>query len=312
MMLAGSGVMVKRECRAPRMRTYRCLRIGASLLAFSSRQRAAIRVAPHPLESKQTIPMARDRTERRRQQRANVVRKQQARNMKPFYIALGAIAIAGVALIAISARRGTGTPTAIDVKATPAQAEGYLMGNPNAPVQIYEFADFECPACATFATITEPDVRKRIVDAGLASYRYFDFPLEQHHNSLAASNAAACAADQGKFWEMHDKLFYNQPEWNSEATDRPQKFFEKYANEIGLNLNTWKTCVAAQSHMQRILGNRAEGMRRHVQSTPTFVVGDKMVAGALSYDQFKALVDSATAHVASARPDSQPGSHAAQ
>ncbi|MGH7624750.1 MAG: DsbA family protein [Gemmatimonadaceae bacterium] len=256
--------------------------------------------------------MARDRTERRRQQRANVVRKQQARNMKPFYIALGVIAIAGVALIAISARRGTGMPNAIDVKATPAQAEGYLMGNPNAPVQIYEFADFECPACATFATITEPDVRKRIVDAGLASYRYFDFPLEQHHNSLAASNAAACAADQGKFWEMHDKLFYNQPEWNSEATDRPQKFFDKYASQIGVNLNTWKTCVAAQSHMQRILSNRAEGMRRHVQSTPTFVIGDKMVAGALSYDQFKILVDSARARLASAHPDSQPGPRAAQ
>jgi len=312
MMLAAFGVAVKRESPVPPMRVLHCLRIGASLLAFSSGQRAAIRVAPHTPDSKQTIPMARDRTERRRQQRANVVRKQQTRNMKPFYIALGAIAIAGVALIAISARRGTGTPSAVDVKATPAQAEGYLMGNPKAPVQIYEFADFECPACATFATITEPDVRKRIVDAGLASYRYFDFPLEQHHNSLAASNAAACAADQGKFWEMHDKLFYDQPEWNSEATDRPEKFFQKYAGEIGLNLTTWKTCVDAQSHMQRILSNRAEGMRRHVQSTPTFVIGDKMVAGALSYDQFKTLVDSATARLASARPDSQPGPRTAQ
>lgn len=234
-----------------------------------------------------------DRSERRRRQRAAQVRPQ-GRSLKNFYLALAVIVVAGGALIAWSARRSGGfTPRVLNVPVTPAQAQGYLLGNPGAPVQIYEFADFECPACASFATITEPDVRKRIVEAGLASYRYFDFPLSQHHNSLAASVAASCADDQGKFWEMHDKLFYNQPEWNTEATNSPQKYFERYATELGLDMNAWKACFNDQRHMARIMANRAEGERRHVESTPTFVIGNHMVAGALSYDQFKALVDSA-------------------
>ena len=207
--------------------------------------------------------MGKNRVEHGRGRRANVVRQQRADSTRIFYIALGVIAIIGVALVARTARHGPRARNAVDVQPTPAKAEGYLLGNPNAPVQIMEFADFECPACGQFATITEPDVRQRIVNAGLASYRYFDFPLSQHRNTMPASNAAACAADQGKFWQMHDKLFYGQPEWNGEATDDPMKVFSRYAKEIGLDVNSWKTCVDEQRHLPRILGNREIG-RAHV------------------------------------------------
>ncbi|HEX6535514.1 MAG TPA: thioredoxin domain-containing protein [Gemmatimonadaceae bacterium] len=240
------------------------------------------------------------------------MRQQRADSTRVFYIALGVIAIIGIALVARTARHGARARQAIDVQATPAQAEGYLLGNPNAPVQIMEFADFECPACGQFATITEPDVRQRIVNTGLASYRFFDFPLSQHRNTMPASNAAACAADQGKFWQMHDKLFYGQPEWNGEATDDPMKVFSRYAKEIGLDVGTWTTCVEEQRHLPRILGNRAEGMRRKVQSTPTFVIGTKQIDGALSYDEIKAYVDSAAKQAASrpAAPAAGAGSTA--
>ena len=173
------------------------------------------------------------------------------------------------------------------------------MGNPNAPVQIMEFADFECPACGQFATVTEPDVRKRIVETGLASYRFFDFPLtEIHKNTLAASNAAACASDQGKFWEMHDQLYEHQPQWSTEATSDPKKFFERYATQIGLDVSTWNKCYDDQRHLQRIMSNRAEGERRNVRQTPTFVIGTKMIPGSLPYDMIKAYVDTAAAQVA--------------
>jgi protein-disulfide isomerase len=218
---------------------------------------------------------------------------QRASSTRTFYIALGVIAIIGVALIARTASHAKRAHRAIDVAVTPAKAEGHLLGNPNAPVQILEFADFECPACGQFATITEPDVRKRIVDAGLASYRYFDFPLSQHKNTMPASNAAACAGDQGKFWEMHDKLFYGRPDWNGEATDDPVKVFTRYAKEIGLDVPAWSKCMDDQRHIPQILGNRQEGIRRKVQETPTFVIGGKQVAGAISYDEMKAYVDSA-------------------
>jgi protein-disulfide isomerase len=228
-----------------------------------------------------------------------VVKEQRAQSTKQFYLVLVGIAVIGGLLIWRTAGKANSRVVATDVRATPAQAEGYLRGNPNAPVQIMEFADFECPACGQFATVTEPDVRKRIIETGLASYRFFDFPLtEIHKNTLAASNAAACASDQGKFWEMHDQLYEHQPQWSTEATSDPKKFFERYATQIGLDVSTWNKCYDDQRHLQRIMSNRAEGERRNVRQTPTFVIGTKMIPGSLPYDMIKAYVDTAAAQVA--------------
>lgn len=228
---------------------------------------------------------------------------------RSFYLTLGAVAVVGIGLLGWSIARPHPGFEPIDVEATPAQAEGYLYGDPNAPVQILEFGDFECPSCGQFAVVTEPDVRQRILDEGLASLRYFDFPLSMHRNTLPASNAAACADDQGKFWPMHDRLFRGQLEWNGEATSNPKKVFQRYAQELGLDVNKWEQCYDAQKHMTRIMSNRAEAIRRHIQQTPTFIVGNKMIPTSPSYDAIKAYVDTAAAQVASRRTatDSQAG-----
>ena len=149
-----------------------------------------------------------------------------------------------------------------------AKAQGYTMGRPDAPVQILEFADFECPACGNYSVVTEPDVRKRVIDSGLARVTYFDFPLPQHKNTLVASEAAACANDQGKL-------------------------MKGYAQAIGLDVDKWRGCVESRAHQRDINANKAEGERRQVNQTPTFVIGNRMIAGALTDDQIKAYVDSA-------------------
>lgn len=249
--------------------------------------------------------MADKGVDRGRGRRPGVVNRQRGNSAQRFYVVLALIAVVGALFIIRAARTPKFTPVATTAPIIPAQAEGYLLGNPNAPVQVMEFADFECPACGNFSVITEPDVRARIVNTGLASYRFFDFPLPMHKNTMAASNAAACAADQGKFWEMHDALFRNQPEWNTEATSEPKKIFLGYVKTLGLNSDAWEKCFDEQLHQNRILANQAEGSRRKVQSTPTFVIGTRMIPGALSYDQFKAYVDSATKEAASA-----PAAHA--
>lgn len=228
------------------------------------------------------------------------------RPMGKFYGALAAVALAGVAAIGYFATRPKEQPAAtiVDPKLA-TEAQGYLRGDSAAPVQIMEWADYECPACAQFATITEPDVRKRLIETGLASYRFFDFPLEQHRNTVGASTAAACAGDQGKYWEMHDRLFAGQMEWNTQATSSPKKVFEGYAREIGLDAGAWESCFDSDKHARRIQANRAEGERRQVRSTPTFIVGKRMIPGALPYDMLKALVDSAAAE-AKAAPAATP------
>jgi protein-disulfide isomerase len=176
------------------------------------------------------------------------------------------------------------------------KAEGYLRGNPDAPITIIEFADFECPGCGQFATLQGPDIKTRIIDAGLANFRFYDFPLTSiHMNTLFAHLAAACANDQGKFWEMHDQLFQNQPTWSTIATSNPRKEIDGYATAIGLDMAAYTTCMDQQKHLAQIQANAKEGEKRGVNSTPTLIVGNKVYAGGLAFDALKKIVDSLNA-----------------
>lgn len=229
--------------------------------------------------------------------RKNAVREARNASSRPkaFFWLLGAIALIGVAALGYVATKPKAAPTEARNGADTTNAgppQGYLLGKVDAPVKILEYADFECPGCAGFATITEPDVRTRIIDAGLASMTYYDFPLTQHRNTLAASNAGACADEQGKFWPMHDRLFQAQDEWNGVATDRPKPFFKRYASEIGVDVSRWESCYDARKYQKRISANLADGLRRGVYSTPSFIIGNKVYAGMRSYDEMKRIVDS--------------------
>lgn len=238
--------------------------------------------------------------------RKNPVRDARNASTRPlgFYLILGAITAAGVAGLAYAALRSGPSTTVVDapVPGSPASgaARGYLLGDSSAPVRIVEFADFECPSCARFATITEPDVRTRIIEPGLANLTYFDLPLPQHLNSQAASNAAACADDQGKFWAMHDQIYARQHEWSTYATKNPKGPLREAARAAGLDVSAWVDCFDARRHQGRIDANAAEAGRRGVGSTPTFFIGGKMYTGAMTYDDMKAAVDSARAAAAPA------------
>ncbi|MBA3580738.1 MAG: thioredoxin domain-containing protein [Gemmatimonadaceae bacterium] len=220
-----------------------------------------------------------------------------------FYLILGAITAAGIGGLAYAALRSGNSPTAVDAPVPLAPgvvgaARGYMLGDSSAPVQIVEFADFECPACARFATITEPDVRSRIIEPGLANLTYFDLPLPQHLNSHAASNAAACADDQGKFWAMHEQIYARQHEWSTYATKNPKGQLKSAAQVAGLDLKAWESCFDARRHQARIDANAAEAARRGVRSTPSFFIGGKLYTGPLTYDEIKAAVDTARAAAA--------------
>ena len=218
---------------------------------------------------------------------------------RPFYTLLGVIALVAVVFIGwqMSQSKSSGVIT-IDANTPLPEASGYVMGSATAPVQVLEFADFECPACGSFATLTEPDMRKRLVQTGQVSFRFLDFPLPIHRNTWDASFAASCANEQGKFWEMHDQIFATQDQWNGEVTSRPKAVFSRLAKSLALNEAQWEECYDSQKYKLNIEANRREGERRLVQSTPTFIIGDKLIPGALGFDQLKAFVDSAAAKAA--------------
>jgi protein-disulfide isomerase len=230
----------------------------------------------------------------------------QKANNKQFAGVLVAVAVIGVAAIGyVLTHRGPAV-IIVDPKIPAGAAEGHLMGKADAPVQVIEFGDFECPGCGNFATITEPDVRTRLINTGVVGFRFYDFPLTQHLNSFTAHLAAACADDQGKFWEMHDRIYAGQDEWSDlldPSMKSPLPIFRKYAKELGMDVKTWEDCVTSQKYTARIKGNQAEGVRRNVAQTPTIIIGNKQV-NALTYDEFKKLVDEALAESAKAKADS--------
>jgi protein-disulfide isomerase len=232
-----------------------------------------------------------------------VVKKSKAKSKTPFYAGLAVIGVLGVGAIGYLASRPKNVATTVDPATVVAgEPQGYLLGKPDAPVQVIEFADFECPACAQFATLAEPDVRKRLVDTGIISYRFYDYPLAMHRNTWQASNAAACADEQGKFWEMHDHLFNQQDRWNGQATSRPKSQFESYAKAIGLDVAKWEACYDTKKYEPRIKANEQMAIKRGASQTPTFVIGNQMVGGAISYDRFKSMVDSALVLAKAAGP----------
>ncbi len=250
--------------------------------------------------------MAAKRVDSGRGRRSRVV-SEQRRSNRPFVIALGVIAIVGVLALAWSATRPKPGVSEVDLRADPAQARGYLLGDSTAPLQILEFADFECPACANFATLTEPDVRKALIETGKASYRYFDYPLPMHKNTWQASNAAACADEQGKFWPMHDMLFANQDRWNGQATSNPKGALKGYAQSLGLDVPKWEQCYDADRYRSRIAANRAEAERRRIGSTPTFIIGNKLVPSAVSFDEFMKYANDALKSAALPAKSPLPG-----
>lgn len=221
---------------------------------------------------------------------AKNVRKQS--NTK-FVGGLVVIGVIGVAILGYAMSRPRAGIRPVDPNLPAGTAEGYLLGNADAPVQVMEFGDFECPACGQWAALTKPDVRARLINTGIVSFRYFDFPLDMHPNTWPAHNAAACAADQGKFEEMHDRIFATQDRWHTGATRNPKPVLEREAAAIGLDMTAWNECFDSQRHYPRIKANLEEGIRRGVGQTPTFIIGSTMVPGNIPYDEFKRYVDAA-------------------
>jgi protein-disulfide isomerase len=215
-----------------------------------------------------------------------------------FYVALGLLAAAGVGTLAyVATRSGTEQVVTLDPSLPPVQSEGYVLGSPSAPVEVIEFADFECPACAQFATLHEPDVRTRLVQTGQIRLRFLDLPLVEigHRNSPTASLAAACANEQGKFWEMHDAIFAVQDRWASNVTKNPRSVIDPLASRVGLDVRRYEQCMDAKKYLANIQAHRQAAQRYKVQSTPSFIIGGKVYAGSLPYDQFKRHVEEARA-----------------
>ncbi len=148
----------------------------------------------------------------------------------------------------------------------------HIRGNPDAPVTLEEFGDFQCPPCGSFAGFTEEllkeyDSRLRIV--------FRNFPLAPHEHAREAALAAEAAGLQGHFWEMHDVLYREQAVWTK--TPNPRELFESYAGTIGLNLDQFKKDMDGEKARERVDSDQARGLALGIKLTPTLFINNHPV-----------------------------------
>lgn len=227
-----------------------------------------------------------------------------AQGQKPFYVAIGVVALIGIGWLAM--RMSGGGPVSIPANVTVTDADttgfrGYVIGSETAPIEITEYADFQCPGCGAFATVQFPDLKARLIDAGKARFRYRDFPLDGAHvHARLASHSAACANDQGKFWQMEERIYQRQNAWAMKGNALP--IFEEIAKEVGLDTGTWKECMQSAKYAGRIQASLEEGSRLGVQYTPSFLIGGRIYSS-LNADDIVRMVDSLiTAQAATPTP----------
>src|SRR3954469_24019762 len=164
--------------------------------------------------------------------------------VKRFYTVFAVLALLGLGALAYSMFKPqtVSIPANVTVQASDTTGfRGYLKGSPNAPVEITEYADFQCPFCQTFATLQMPTIDERLIRTGRLRWRYRDFPLQQHQFSRLAAHSAACADEQGKFWPQHEHIYEGQSEWA--AARDAAGFFRRYAGEVGLDLGKYDACM---------------------------------------------------------------------
>ncbi|HYF38344.1 MAG TPA: thioredoxin domain-containing protein [Gemmatimonadales bacterium] len=213
--------------------------------------------------------------------------------VKRFYSILAAVALFGLGVLAYLLLKPdtVSIPANVTIQASDTSGfRGYVKGSPEAPVEITEFADYQCPFCQTFATLQMPTLEERLIKTGRIRWRYRDFPLEQHAFARLAAHSAACADEQGKYWDQHQRIYEGQSEWSGARNAAP--IFRNYARAAGLDLDRYDTCMKAGKYAGRIQASYNEGVQLGVNSTPTLLVGDRLYRGRFDSDAIIKLVDS--------------------
>lgn len=166
----------------------------------------------------------------------------------------------------------------------------YAIGNPNAPVTIVEFTDFQCPFCARHHGQTLPQIMANYVDQGLVYYVFRDFPLTSiHPQAVQAAEAARCAGDQGAFVEMYDQLFVNQSNWSGRSN--AAALFADYATNLGLDETVFIACLESKQHQMAVYEDLELGTSLRVQGTPAFFINGYFLNGAQPYSTFVEAIE---------------------
>lgn len=166
------------------------------------------------------------------------------------------------------------------------QSSDHIAGNKKSKTVLIEYSDFQCPACGAYYPMVK-QLKNELGNSFAFIYRHF--PLLQNKNAELAAQSAEAAAKQGKFWEMHDKLFENQSSWSDLSLKDAEKSFTDYAESLGLDINKFKEDVKSAEIKTKVENDKKSGERASVNATPSFFLNNELISPK-NYDEFKQLI----------------------
>lgn len=171
-----------------------------------------------------------------------------------------------------------------------------IMGDPEAPVTIVEFSDYQCPYCQAFWKETLPLIKEKYIDTGKVKLVYRDYPLPSHTEADEAAKAAECVRDQGAlaadeaYYAMHDALFLNRSVWSGQAD--PTDAIVALAEDLDYDGERLRTCMASAEAQDELNADFTAGKSYGVSGTPTFFINGKKLVGAWPYEVFEKVIES--------------------
>ncbi len=210
--------------------------------------------------------------------------KKKRRDITPFII-IGVLVVVVLGIVILSTYKPVAeviVPTFHSATIT----DGLTMGDPNAPVKLTEFADFQCPGCGVYWSNTEPTVIQNYVETGKVFYTFSPFSFvgsfvrnNPYDESIKSAEAAYCANDQGKFWEYRDYIFANQIGENQGAFS--EKRLLAFAESLSLDMKTFSTCLKSAEHYQDVMDANDFATNSGINQTPSFTIDGVVVEGDL-------------------------------
>lgn len=193
----------------------------------------------------------------------------------------------------VAARKKHGVTVFLDAPKVSVDSTGAPTKGPaEAPITMVTFSDFQCPYCVRVNPTLKALETKY---AGKLRIAFKDFPLGIHKEARKAAEAGQCASEQGKFWEMHDKMFANQQKLQTDS-------LKSLAKEIGLDGSAFASCLDSGRTAARVAADVAQGTRHGVTGTPTFFINGRFLSGAQSIEKFSEIIDEELSRAADRRP----------
>jgi protein-disulfide isomerase len=237
------------------------------------------------------------------------VRRSRAGAASPVMLVLGAVLAVGLLVVVWNVvRSATDKTVRSPVAIEDTSPENLLRlalpmerGSAETPIIIMDFSDYSCPACRAFASQAKPILDASYVEEGLVRFQFYDFPIVTNFpNSFLAARAARCAGDQDAYWGFHDTLFRNQDGWSRQADAAPS--FESFADQLGLNADTFRACLRSDRHAETVSANLALARELGVSATPTIFLNTgegraRRIEQWNNLDQVRALLDEAIARL---------------